>query len=185
MGKQEHTSEVGRRYAQALFDLAAGDAKTLTAVEADLVAFKGLVAESADLHDLLHSPLYGAEDKTKALAALLKGSKTHALVEKFLGLMLSVGRGDAVVDAITAFEHMVAAKAGVVRAEVTSAQALKKTQITALQKVLAEALGSEPEVVATVDPDMLGGLTVKVGSRMLDASLRTKLNLLNLAMKRA
>lgn len=185
MTSREHITEVGRRYAQALYDLAVTDTATLAAVEADLTALQGLITDSADLSAMLASPLISAAQKGAALAAICQKAGTHDLVQRFVGVLAQNGRAADLHDAIAAFLALSAERAGVVTADVTSAHPIKPAQMTALQDALTAALGAPPVLTTQVDPDILGGLKVQVGSRMLDASLKTKLELLTLAMKRA
>ena len=172
------------RYAQALFDLAKGQGR-LAGIEADLKSFKAMRAESADLRRLLGSPGIAAGDKMKALMALAEAAKLDPTTRKFLGLMARNGRASVIASAITAFEALAAADRGAVSAEVTTAVALTKDQEAGLKAALRQALGKDPEIETRVDPSILGGLKVRVGSRLYDASLRSRLDSLRFALKRA
>jgi F-type H+-transporting ATPase subunit delta len=178
------STDVGARYAQALFDLAKQNG-VLAAVEADLKSFKAMRAESADLRRLLGSPAFAAEDKMKALLALAAAAKFQATTRKFLGLMAKNGRASAIASAVVAFEALAAAERGAVSAEVTSAVKLTAAQERGLKAALRQALGKDPEIETRVDPSILGGLKVRVGSRLYDASLRSRLDSLRFALKRA
>jgi F-type H+-transporting ATPase subunit delta len=178
------STDVGARYAQALFDLAKQGGR-LSAVEADLNSFKAMRRESADLRRLLGSPAFSAEDKTKALVALAAAAKFDDVTGKFLGLMAQNRRAGEILAAITAFEAMAAAERGVASAEVTTAVKLTAAQEKGLKAALRQALGKDPEIATVVDPEILGGLKVRVGSRLYDASLRSKLDSLRFALKRA
>jgi F-type H+-transporting ATPase subunit delta len=175
---------VGARYAQALFELAE-QAGALAAVEADLKGLKALRDESVDLRRLLASPAFTAEDKAKGLAAVADKAGVHPLTKKFLGLLAANARASALPAVTTAFESLAAKHRGAVAAEVVSAVALNKTQLTKIAKALNQALGKDPELTARVDPSILGGLKVRVGSRLFDASLKSRLDSLKFALKRA
>lgn len=184
MADESKSTDVGARYAQALFELAkAGHA--VPRIEADLKAFKAMRAESADLRRVLASPAYGAEDKTKAVVALAIAANFEPTTKNFLGLMAQNRRASAIPAAIAAFEALSAAERGVVAAEVTTAVRLTAAQESGLKAALRQALGKDPEIQTLVDPAILGGLKVKVGSRLYDASLRSKLDSLRFALKRA
>jgi F-type H+-transporting ATPase subunit delta len=175
---------VGARYAQALFDLSKASGR-LTAIETDLRAFKAMRAESADLRRLLASPSFTADDRSKALTALAKAAGFDEITRKFLGFMAANRRSAAIGSAITVFEAMAAAARGVVAAEVTTAIKLTAAQEKGLKAALRLTLGKDPEITTRVDPDILGGVKVRVGSRLYDASLRSKLDSLRFALKRA
>jgi len=178
------STDVGARYAQALFDLAKQNG-VLAAVEADLKSLKAMRADSADLRRLLGSPGFSAEDKMKALLALADAAKFQSTTRKFLGLMAKNGRASAIPSAVTAFEALAAAERGAVSAEVTTAVKLTAAQERGLKAALRQALGKDPEIETRVDPSILGGLKVRVGSRLYDASLRSRLDSLRFALKRA
>ncbi len=184
MADDSKSTDVGARYAQALFDLAK-ETGALAAVEADVKSFKAMRAESADLRRLLGSPAFAADDKMKALLALAVAAKFQAATRKFLGLMAKNGRASAIASAVTAFEALAAAERGAVSAEVTTAVRLTAAQEKGLKAALRQALGKDPEIETRVDPSILGGLKVRVGSRLYDASLRSKLDSLRFALKRA
>ena len=184
MADDSKVSNVGERYAQALFDLA-NDQKSLAAVEADLKSLKAALAESRDLKILVSSPAFSAEDKAKALAAIAAKAKFNATTAKFLGLLAANGRVAALPGAIAAFQKLAADARGVVGATVTTASPLTAAQSRGLAAALRQALGKDPEIETRVDPSILGGIKVQVGSRLFDASLRSKLDSLKFALKRA
>ena len=184
MADDSKSSNVGERYAQALFDLAT-DNKTLASVEADLKSLKAMIADSADLRHLLASPAFGAEDKSKGLAGVAAKAKFNATTTKFLGLLAANGRASALPAAIAAFERIAADARGVVSAEVVTALPLTAAQSKGVAAALRQALGKDPDISTRVDPSILGGIKVKVGSRLFDASLRSKLDSLKFALKRA
>lgn len=177
-------TDVGARYAQALFGLAK-DNDQIALVEADLKALKAMLAESADLRGVLRSPVFDADAKARVLAALAERAGFQATSRKFLGFLAAQRRAGALAAVITSFEALSAAYRGVVSAQVTTAVALTPAQSTGLQAALRQALGKDPEIETRVDPAILGGLKVRVGSRLFDASLKSKLDSLKFALKRA
>ena len=177
-------TDAGQRYAQSLFELTIENGN-LAKVEADLKSLKAMIADSADLRRLIASPAFSAEDKGKGLVAVAVKAQFDMLTTKFLGLVAANGRTGDLLGAISAFVELSAKHRGVVTAEVVSAAALSPTQLKGVQAALAEALGKTPEVSTRVDPSLLGGLKVRVGSRLFDASLRSKLDSLKFALKRA
>jgi F-type H+-transporting ATPase subunit delta len=178
------TSKVGGRYAQALFDLAQ-DQKLVAQVEGDLKALKAAIAESRDLHILLASPTFSAEDKGKGLAAIANTAGFGATTRKFLGLLAANGRASALPAVIGAYEKLAAEARGEVQAQVVTAVALTAAQAKGVAQALRQALGKDPQIETRVDPAILGGIKVRVGSRLFDASLRSKLDSLKFALKRA
>ncbi len=178
------STDVGGRYAQALFDLAK-DSGALGAIEADLRSFKAMRADSEDLRRLISSPTFSAEDKGRALDALADKAGFNPISRKFLGVVAANRRIAALPSIVAAFEALSAAERGVVAAEVTTAVELTKAQADAISAALRQALGKDPEVTTRVDPSILGGMKVRVGSRLYDASLRSKLDSLRFALKRA
>lgn len=184
MADDSKATDVGARYAQALFDLAK-DQGAISTVEADLKSLKAMRADSADLRALLASPAFTAEDKAKGLAAIADKAKFNATTKKFLGLISANRRADALPAMIAAFEKLSADYRGVVSAEVISALPLSAAQTKGVAAALRTALGKDPEIETRVDPSLLGGVKVRVGSRLFDASLRSKLDSLKFALKRA
>ncbi len=176
------TEGVPGRYASALFDLAK-DTGSLDKVAGQLRAFQGLLDQSPDLQRLVRSPAFSAEDQTRALSAVLAKSGVTGLTANFLGLVARNRRLFAVSDIIKGYQSLLARHKGEVAAEVTSATPLSESQLTALRASLKASLGKDVAVSARVEPAILGGLIVKVGSRMVDSSIRTKLNSLKNAMK--
>ena len=170
------------RYASALFDLA-DQAKALDAVAADLTSLRTMIGASDDLRRLLSSPVIGREAQGKALAALVKRAGISDLVSKFVGTVARNGRLRDLQPMISAFLAELARRRGETTAEVVSATPLTEAQLNALNETLRRLVGNKVSVNARVDGDLLGGLVVKVGSRMFDSSIRTKLQRLQLAMK--
>jgi len=178
------TTEVGGRYAQALFDLALEGGR-LDVVRADLTSLKAAWIDSADLRRLATSPVVNAADQQAGLVAIAQKAKFDGITKNFLGLLAQNGRARDLGGVITGFEALYAKHAGVVAAEVVSAQTLDAKQLSAIKSALTKALGKDPEMTTRVDPAILGGLKVKVGSRLFDASLKTKLDQMKFALKRA
>ena len=175
-------SGVAKRYASALLDLAEETGVTAD-VERDLNAFEGFLSESADLDRLVKSPAFGAEEQLAALTALLDKAKIAGLAANFVKLAAHNRRLFVLPDMIKAFKSLLAEKRGEETAEVTSAAALSDDQVTALKEALSASMGKSVNISAKVDPALIGGLVVRVGSRMIDTSLRTKLNSIKFAMK--
>jgi F-type H+-transporting ATPase subunit delta len=177
-------NEVGERYAQALFELAA-DAGALEKVRDDLAGLEALRRESPDLRRLIASPTFTSEDKGKAMVAVAARAGVDMLTAKFLGL-LATNRRIAALPAVTAsFNRLYDKHRGVVGAHVVTAMKLTAKQLDGVKAALRQALGKDPEITTEVDPAILGGIKVKVGSRLFDASLKTRLDSLKFALKRA
>jgi F-type H+-transporting ATPase subunit delta len=177
-------ADVGARYANALFELADDD-RSIAVVEGDMKALKAMSAESLDLRRMVASPAFSAEDKGKALAALAEKAGFDALTRKFLGLLAANNRVAALPAVIRAFERLAAERRGAVAAEVTSAIELTQAQRKSIAAAVKTAFGKDPEITLTIDPAILGGLKVKVGSKLFDASLKSRLDQLKFALKRA
>ncbi|MFD1697206.1 F0F1 ATP synthase subunit delta [Roseibium aestuarii] len=175
-------SGVANRYASALLDLAEESGVTAD-VERDLATFEGFLGESADLKRLVSSPAFSAEEQLAALTALLDKAQIKGLAANFVKLAARNRRLFVLPGMIKAFRLLLAAKRGEETAEVTSAAPLSDDQVAALKQALSASRGKTVNVAAKVDPALIGGLVVKVGSRMIDTSLRTKLNSLKFAMK--
>jgi len=172
------------RYAGALFELAR-DAGAIDAVAADLDALAALIAQSPDLARLVRSPVIGAGDQLKAMSVLLDRMGVTGLAANFVKLVASNRRLFALPDMIRAYKALVAREKGEVTAEVTVAETLADKHVAALKEALHSVTGKEVELRVEVNPGIVGGLIVKLGSRMVDASLRTKLQSLRHAMKEA
>jgi F-type H+-transporting ATPase subunit delta len=173
---------IAERYATALFDLAESQG-ALDQVAGDLKALKAMVRDSADLKRLLDSPVLTRAETGKAVAALAETAKFAGLTANFLGLLAKNRRLFALVGVIDAYLGRLAAKRGELSANVASAVPLSQAQQDALVSSLKSAFGGNVAVDVSVDPALLGGMVVKVGSRMVDSSLKTKLQHLKLAMK--
>ena len=170
------------RYAAALFELAKEE-RQLPQVEADLKAFQAMLDASADLRRLVRSPVISAEDQAKALTAILGRAGVSGLTANFFKLIARNRRLFAAADMIRDFRALLARERGEVSADVASAHTLTPEQLNALKDALRVQIGKDVQVNTRVDPNLLGGLVVKVGSRMIDSSLRTKLDNLKVAMK--
>lgn len=173
---------IASRYAQALFDLAK-DAKALKALEADVDALGAALAESADLRELISSPILTREVQGAAIAAVAEKMKLSALSVNTLALMASKRRLFVLPQLVQDLKARIAEEKGEVTAEVASAVALTADQAKALAEVLKSSIGKTVKLNATVDEALIGGLVVKVGSKMIDTSIRSKLASLQNAMK--
>ena len=177
------TTGVAGRYASALFELADGS-KALDQVAQDLTTFRKLVAESADLARLIASPVIPRALQGKALLAVLDAAGISGLTRNFVGTVAANGRARDLSAMASAFLAELAARRGETTATVTSAVPLSPAQLQQLSDSLRSVLGSNKvSIDARVEPDILGGLVVKVGSRLFDSSVRSKLQRLQLAMK--
>jgi F-type H+-transporting ATPase subunit delta len=170
------------RYAAALFELAK-DQRQLAEVERDLATFQRMLDDSQDLRRLVRSPVISADDQAKALAAILKKAGISGLTANFLRLIARNRRLFAAADMLKCFRALLARERGEVNADVASAHALTPEQMQQLSDMLRTSIGKNVQINTRVDPGLLGGLIVKVGSKMIDNSLRTKLSNLKVAMK--
>ena len=177
-------SGVSGRYATALFELAR-DEKSVDAVKADLDKFEAMLTDSADLLRLVRSPVFSAGAQSNALAAVLEKAEIGGIAAKFLKVLTNNRRLFAVTDVIRAFRALVAKFKGEATADVTVAEALSDKNLDALKTALKSVTGKDVALNVNVDPSIIGGLVVKLGSRMVDSSLRTKLNSIKHAMKEA
>ncbi|HWI28202.1 MAG TPA: F0F1 ATP synthase subunit delta [Stellaceae bacterium] len=177
-------SGLAERYAAALFDLA-DERKALDAVAGDLQGLRAMLRDSADLRRVIRSPVLSRDEQGKGIAALADKAQISPLTRNFLGLLAQNRRLFALPDMIESFLHRLAERRGEVTAHVVSAQDLSPQQRDAVNEQLRKAVGRKVAVDIEVDPSLLGGLVVKVGSRMVDASLKSKLHRLQLAMKGA
>ncbi len=171
------------RYAQALFDLAK-ETKGTDRVAADLTAFQALIDESDDLKRFLRSPAFSAAEQGRALGSLLNKAGIAGTAANFLKLVAAKRRLFALPEMIRDYHALNDAAKGLTRAEITVAEPLKDAYVLELKDALAKVAGSRGITMhVTVDPAIIGGMIVKLGSRMLDASLRTKLNTIRTRMK--
>ncbi|WFU41310.1 F0F1 ATP synthase subunit delta [Bradyrhizobium sp. CB82] len=177
-------SGVSGRYATALFELAR-DQNVVDAVKADLDRFGTMLSESADLKRLVRSPVFSADAQSKALAAVLDKAAITGISANFLKVLTANRRLFAVADVIRAYSALVAKHKGEASADVTVAEQLSDKNLDALKAALKSVTGKDVALNVKVDRSIIGGLVVKLGSRMIDSSLRTKLNSIKHAMKEA
>lgn len=184
MASKAGDTGVAARYALALFELA-DEQRKLDQVADDLRAIDGLIGESDDLRLLLRNPVVSRAESGRAIAALMDRTGADPLTQNFTGLVAANRRLFALPAIIKAYLAELAERRGEITADVVSAQALTPAQTEALKASLHTATGDKVTLSLDVDPNLIGGLTVKVGSRMVDSSLRTQLQKLKLAMKGA
>ncbi|MEM0900174.1 MAG: F0F1 ATP synthase subunit delta [Pseudomonadota bacterium] len=182
MANSSLTSGVASRYAGSLLELAE-DSKSIDKVEADLNGLSDLIGESDDFRRLIESPAFSADAQFSAISTIADKAKLNPLTSNFLKVVAQNRRLFALPGIIKAFREAVAAKKGVVSAEVTSASALTGAQMKELQATLKSVAGKDVDITVSEDPSLIGGLIVKMGSRMIDTSLKTKLSSLKLALK--
>lgn len=183
-GEDSIVSGMAGRYATAVFDLAL-EQDAIDAVRADLDRFDALVRESADLARLVRSPAFSTDEQLRALTPVLAHAGISGTAESFLKLVAANRRLFAVRDMIKGFRKLVARHRGEITAEVTLAEAPGAAQLAAITDALKAVTGKHVQVDLRIDPAILGGLVVKLGSRMVDTSLRTRLNGIRQAMKEA
>ena len=182
--EQTETSGVAGRYATALFDLAV-EQGVIDPTANDLASLQAMIDESDDLRRLIRSPIFSRAQQCAAMDAVLEKADLSQMVRNFVAVVAQNRRLFAVEGMIRAYREFVARHRGEVTAEVVSAAPLSESQRTAVEQALKQAVGSNVTVNTEVDPDLIGGMIVRVGSRMVDSSLRTKLQRLQLAMKGA
>lgn len=184
MAERSAASGLAGRYAAALFELA-DENKALDAVADDLKALRAMLDQSDALTRLARSPVLDRDEQWGAMAALLERMEANALTKSFLGVVTANRRLFALADIIQAYLDELASRRGEVTADVVTAHPLDDSQTKALEAALHKALGGKVAIDHRVDPSILGGLIVKVGSRMVDSSLKSQLARLKLAMKGA
>ena len=182
MASTSPTSSVADRYARSLHELAA-EAGKVEAVASALDGFEALIGESGELKRLIESPVFSADEQAAAMDAILAKAKMEPLAANFMHVVARNRRLFALPAMIRAFRDIAAGERGEVTAEVTSAAELNATQEKQLKATLKEVAGKDVKLSVTVDPSILGGLIVKLGSRQIDTSLKTKLSSLKLALK--
>lgn len=176
------TQGLAARYALALYELA-DEGKALDDVASDLTALRQLLSDSPDFLRLIRSPVLTRDEQSRGVLAVVNKAGANALTAKFLGVLASNRRLFALPRMIEAYLSELARRRGEVAAEVTSAVSLSDPEIESVTEALRKVVGQKVTVALTVDPSLIGGLIVRVGSRMIDSSLRTKLQRLQLAMK--
>lgn len=177
-------SEIARRYGMALFELAKEQA-ALERVRTGLKAFSAAVKESPELARFLQVPLFRLEDKARALSALAREIGADSLVVNFVGAMARNARSADIPAAALAFEDLYMRQRGLQRAVVRTPAPLTPAQRERLTGLLAKSVGADVEMTEEIDPALVGGIQLRLGSRLYDASLRTKLDHLNISMKGA
>jgi F-type H+-transporting ATPase subunit delta len=175
-------SGLAARYAAALFDLA-DERRGLDEVASDLRQLRAMVQASPDLLRLIRSPILSRNEQSKGIAALAEAAGLSSLVRDFLGVVARNRRLFAVPAMIEAFLAELAARRGEVTAEVTAAQPLSDPQLNALNEQLRRSVGSRVSIDVHIDPGLIGGLIVRLGSRMVDGSIKSKLQRMQLAMR--
>jgi len=182
----EHAHEAGLagRYALAVFELAQEE-RAVETVAADFATLKQLMAESPELTRLIRAPVFSREEQAAGMNGVLHRMEATGLTRRFILLLASKRRLFALADIIGAFSSLVAKQKGEMSAQVTSARPLSDEETAELKSILRSKLAKDVNLETRVDPSLLGGLIVKVGSRMIDSSLRTKLNGLRMAMRGA
>ena len=170
------------RYASALFGLAREE-NEIDTVAANLDSLGAALTESDELQAMIASPALGRDDAKRAVAAIAKAFSLHRLTANFLGVLAENGRLDQLGAAIAAFDTLVSDHKGLARADVVSARPLSDAQLEALKSKLSARVGRDVTLETSVDPELLGGLRVQLGSELIDATVRTKLNTLAQAMK--
>jgi len=176
------TASLQGRYASALFELASENG-VVSAVETDLENIEEAILGSADFAGLIRNPKVSRNDAAKAIEAVAGVLGLSELTRNFLGVLAGNRRLSVLPEIIRAFTSIAAAQRGEVTADVTSAHALSDDQVSALQQKLKEREGRNVKIRTSVDPDLLGGLVVTIGSKRIDSSIRTRLNSLAQAMK--
>jgi F-type H+-transporting ATPase subunit delta len=177
-------SETAKRYGVALFDLAS-ESKKIDAIEADAKSLLTALASSNELRATLASPLFPVEQKAAVLAAMAKKMKLNVITHNFLGLTAQNRRTGELGGMLTAFTALAAKARGAILAEVSTAEPLSADALTSLTAALSSAFKATVDIETTVKPELLGGLVVKVGSRLFDDSVKSKLDALKIAMKGA
>ncbi|HEX3652631.1 MAG TPA: F0F1 ATP synthase subunit delta [Rhizomicrobium sp.] len=182
----EHAHETGLagRYALAVFELAQEE-RAVETVAADFSTLKQLMAESPELTRLIRAPVFSREEQAAGMNGVLHRMEAAPLTRRFILLLASKRRLFALPDIIRAYGNMVSRQKGEMSAQVTSARPLSDDEIAELKSILRSKLSKEVKLDSRVDPSLLGGLIVQVGSRMIDSSIRTKLNGLRMAMRGA
>lgn len=176
------SASIAGRYAQALFDICKEEG-ALDALEKDADALSAALADSADLRAMIASPLYTREQQGAAIVAVANGLGVHPMVANTLALMAGNRRLFVLPALVRMLRARIAAEKGVVTAEVTSAKPLTEAQAARLAETLKARVGKDIKLNTTVDDSLIGGLVVKVGSKMIDSSIRSKLAALQNAMK--
>jgi F-type H+-transporting ATPase subunit delta len=182
-GTASISSGIAQRYATALFELATEDKAGLETLERDVDALSAALADSADLREVISSPVYSRDEQSRSVAAVAKAMELSTLSANTLALMASKRRLFVLPQFAAALRDLIADAKGEVTAEVASARTLTSSQADKLAKALSANVGKTVKLNATVDESLIGGLVVKVGSKMIDTSIRSKLAALQNVMK--
>lgn len=175
-------AQIARPYANALFDLAK-EANNVAEIESGLDGLSALIDGNEDFANFLRSPVIDSEEKAGAMNAILAKANPGDLVGNFVKTIAANGRLFALPNMISAFKELAATDRGELRADVTSASKLSAAQVKSLADTLKKKFGKDISLDTHIDPELIGGLVVKVGSRMIDTSLKTKLTAMKIAMK--
>jgi F-type H+-transporting ATPase subunit delta len=170
------------RYARAVYELAK-ESSTVAELQNDISTLTDIIAESADFNALIHSPVYARREQAAAITELAKAAQLGLLVTNTLALMAGKRRLFVLPQLLQSLRDIIAEENGEVTADVTSAKAMTKAQSASLAKTLKARMGKDVTINASVDESLIGGLIVKVGSKMIDTSIRSKLSSLQNAMK--
>ena len=173
---------IAQRYATAIFELAK-EGKKLKAVEADVAALDAALADSSDLVDLINSPVHSRDEQGAVITAVAKKMKLSPMVANALGLMAQKRRLFVLPQLLDALRALIAEDKGEITVEVTAAKAMTKAQQDKLAKALKASTGKDVNINLAVDEELIGGLVVKVGSQMIDTSIKAKLDALQNSMK--
>jgi F-type H+-transporting ATPase subunit delta len=173
---------IASRYATAIFELAR-DGGALSALDADIEALSGALTDSEDFRSLIRSPIYSREEQGQAVSALADKMGLSDILKNTLGLMAAKRRLFVLPQLVAELSRLMAEEKGEVTAEVASATALSDAQVSKLSETLKARVGKDVKIKSTVDESLIGGLVVKVGSRMIDTSIRSKLAALQNTMK--
>ncbi|MDE2134104.1 MAG: F0F1 ATP synthase subunit delta [Alphaproteobacteria bacterium] len=184
LADEAHMSGIAGRYALAVFELALEE-RALDSVERDFNALKAMIAQTSDLARFVRAPVFSRSEQAKGMAAILDKMGAAPLTTRFVLLLAAKRRLYLLLDAIRDFEALLARQRGEIDAEIASARPLRLDETAELKRVLRAKFGRDPQIAARVDPTLLGGLVVKVGSRMIDSSLRAKLNGIRAVMRGA
>lgn len=175
-------SQAASRYASSLFELAQ-EQKNVAAIEKDAQSLLGAFGVSQALTQALSSPLNSVEEKTSVLAAIGKKLKLSKIVQNFLFVVAGNRRAGEISSMLSAFLALAAKARGGIKAEVTTAQALSDAQLVELKASLGKAFNADVEIETSVNPELIGGLVVKIGSRLFDDSIKTKLENMKISLK--
>ena len=182
MAEEAHISGVAGRYAQAIFELAV-EQKSLGTVARDFAALAEMIDASPDLARLVRTPVFSRAEQAEGMTAILDKMGAAPLTARFVLLLCAKRRLFILIDIIRGYAALSSTRRGEIDAEVTSARPLSESETAELVRAIKSKLGRDPQIKAQVDPTLLGGLVVKIGSRMIDSSLRAKLNGLRAAMR--